>query len=82
MTPVQDAVADQIDSQQYVEVPLGGNKRNKSENFSFLLLADATETIVHHAFWLAQQKRSSHVLSTRSYFLTRAGKVRKKSILK
>jgi hypothetical protein len=56
MTPVQDAVAAQVDSQKYVEVPVGGNKKNRSENFSFLLLADATETILYHAFWLADQK--------------------------
>jgi hypothetical protein len=56
MTPVQEAVAAQVDSQKYVETPVGGNNRVASENFSFQMLADATETILYHAFWLADQK--------------------------
>lgn len=50
MTQVQSAIAAQI--KQPIQT-----KRVDGRNFSFQTLADATETILYHAFWLAHQKR-------------------------
>jgi hypothetical protein len=71
MTPVQNAVAAQVDQtialsefEQYAEEDANAFKSVTGENFSFLLLADVTKTILHHAFWLASQKQK---LSLKEY---------------
>jgi hypothetical protein len=50
MTQVQGAIAAPI------KQPIN-TKKVDAKNFSFQTLADATETILYHAFWLAHQKR-------------------------
>lgn len=64
MTQVQSAVATQPKEQviaqtkfeQYVDEQAEINNRVREENFSLQTLVDATETILHYAFWLAEQK--------------------------
>ncbi|MBW4612580.1 MAG: hypothetical protein KME21_04745 [Desmonostoc vinosum HA7617-LM4] len=62
MTSMQGAIVAQFE--QYVEEKADATKSISAGNFSFQTLADATKTILHHAFWLAEQKQQ---LSTKEY---------------
>lgn len=72
MTPVQGAIPGQVNSQaiaqskfeQYVEPKADGIKSVSAENFSFPSLGEVTKTILHYAFWLAEQKQK---LSLKEY---------------
>lgn len=72
MTPVQGANKAQVNSQaiaqskfeQYVEQKPDAVKSVSAENFSFQTLAEVTKTILHYAFWLAEQKQK---LSLKEY---------------
>jgi hypothetical protein len=64
MTPVQNTITAQVDEKaslpefgQYIEEKANAATSVTSENFSFLSLADVTTTILHHAFWLTEQKQ-------------------------
>ncbi|BAY20841.1 hypothetical protein NIES2100_05850 [Calothrix sp. NIES-2100] len=69
---VQSVIPTQIDSkaiatsefEQYVEEKPNALKSVGGEKYSFLTLADVTKTILHHAFWLAEQKQK---LSLKQY---------------
>ncbi|BAY36204.1 hypothetical protein NIES2111_05260 [Nostoc sp. NIES-2111] len=61
MTPIKGVTATQINSHQFE--PYVEDSATASE-FSFQTLADVTKAILHHAFWLAEQK---HNLSLKEY---------------
>jgi hypothetical protein len=69
---VQSVIPSQIDSkairksefEQYVQEKPNALNSVGGEKYSLLSLADVTKTILHHAFWLAEQK---HKLSLKQY---------------
>ncbi len=66
MTQVQGAIATQVNEQataqsqleQYIEEPANGIEQENAKNFSLQTLKDATTSILHYAFWLANQKKT------------------------
>jgi len=62
MTPIQGVTATQINSHQFE--PYAQEDADAAAEFSFQTLADVTKAILHHAFWLAEQK---HNLSLKEY---------------
>ncbi|MDZ7957012.1 MAG: hypothetical protein RMY34_03740 [Aulosira sp. DedQUE10] len=72
ITQVQTVIPTQVDSkavrksefEQYAEEKANAFKSIGGDKFSLLSLADVTKTILHHAFWLAEQKQQ---LSLRQY---------------
>ncbi|MBE9007709.1 hypothetical protein IQ259_22250 [Fortiea sp. LEGE XX443] len=72
MTPLQGIVATQVNSQtitqskfeQSTEYKAHHSKSVNVESSAFQRLADVTKAILHHAFWLAEQKKQ---LSLRDY---------------
>jgi hypothetical protein len=60
-TPADEQAHTQAQFEQYIE-KRAEIKRIDVKSVSFQMLADATETILYHAFWLAKQKqqRSRH----------------------
>ncbi|MBD2493938.1 hypothetical protein [Nostoc sp. FACHB-280] len=66
MTPLQGIVAGQTQSkfEQYHEHQANRPKSFKREHIAFQRLTDVTQVILHHAFWLAEQKKQ---LSLRDY---------------
>jgi hypothetical protein len=71
MTPLQGIVAAQVNSQTISPKfePSTEHKANRAknvnaENLTFQRLTDVTKAILHHAFWLAEQKNQ---LSLRDY---------------
>jgi hypothetical protein len=66
---VQSVVPTQVDSQAITKSEFEQEKPNAlksvgGEKFSLLSLAEVTKTILHHAFWLAEQKQK---LSLKQY---------------
>jgi hypothetical protein len=85
MTQVKSAIAAQSDEraiaksdfeQQYLE------KSIVNASLSFLMLADATETILHHAFWLAKQKQKRSLKEYRKLLAEQGWKGEEKRYLK
>ncbi len=72
MTRVQSVIAEQVDEKvialsefgKYVEEKANDSNSAGAEKFQVLSLADVTKTILHHAFWLAEQKQK---LSAKAY---------------
>lgn len=67
MTHAQGVVAAPVNRpnfEQFVEEKANTSKSLNTENFSFQTLAEVTKTILHHAFWLAEQQQK---LSTKEY---------------
>ncbi|MBD6616786.1 hypothetical protein FNW02_13345 [Komarekiella sp. 'clone 1'] len=67
MTHAQGVVAAQVNRpnfEQFVEEKANTSKSFSTENFSFQTLAEVTKTILHHAFWLAEQQQQ---LSSKEY---------------
>ncbi|MBE9036540.1 hypothetical protein [aff. Roholtiella sp. LEGE 12411] len=72
MTQAQGVIAAKVNSQtvarpkleQLIEEKANTTKNLSTENFSFQTLAEATKTILHHAFWLAEQQQK---LSLKEY---------------
>ncbi|WP_414753645.1 hypothetical protein [Anabaena sp. CCY 9910] len=62
MTPMQGVAATPIDSHQFE--PYTKENSEANADFSFQTLADVTKAILHHAFWLAEQKQN---LSLKEY---------------
>ncbi|MBD2387040.1 hypothetical protein [Cylindrospermum sp. FACHB-282] len=65
MTPMPGVVPTQVNHQaiapskleQYIELKAEENNRVSTEDYAAPTLADVTKTIVHYAFWLAEQKQ-------------------------
>ncbi|WP_017651634.1 hypothetical protein [Fortiea contorta] len=66
MTQMQNVIIPQVDSKTIGKVEEKANtpKSVSVEKFSLFSLADVTKTILHHAFWLAEQKQQ---LSIKQY---------------
>jgi len=72
MTPLQGIVAPQVNSQTITQSKFEQSTEHKShrrksvnvESLAFQRLTDVTKAILHHAFWLAEQKKQ---LSLRDY---------------
>ncbi len=79
MTHVQGAIAAQVDKQADAQAKV---KKTDIKNFSFQRLADATETILYHAFWLANQKQQRSSLEYRKLLLEQGWKGEEKKYLK
>lgn len=62
--PVDSKVVKKSEFEQYAQEKANALKNASGEGFSLLSLADVTKTILHHAFWLAEQKQK---LSLRQY---------------
>ncbi|BAY94156.1 MULTISPECIES: hypothetical protein [unclassified Tolypothrix] len=62
--PVDSKVVKKSEFEQYAQEKANALKNASGEGFSLLSLADVTKTILHHAFWLAEQKQQ---LSLRQY---------------
>ncbi|MBD2340914.1 hypothetical protein H6G64_28495 [Calothrix sp. FACHB-156] len=62
--PVDSKVVKKSEFEQYAEEKANALKSVGGERFSLLTLADVTKAILHHAFWLAEQKQK---LSLRQY---------------
>ncbi|QLE54182.1 hypothetical protein [Nostoc sp. TCL26-01] len=62
MTPIKGVTAPQVNSHKFE--PYLREQSDASADFSFQTLADVSKTILHHAFWLAEQKQT---LSTKEY---------------
>lgn len=62
--PVDSKVVKKSEFEQYAQEKANALKNANGEGFSLLSLADVTRTILHHAFWLAEQKQK---LSLRQY---------------
>jgi hypothetical protein len=78
MTHVQGAIAAQVDKQADAQAKV---KNTDIKNFSFQRLADATETILYHAFWLANQKQQRSPLEYRKLLLEQGWKGEEKKYL-
>ncbi|MBD2199076.1 MULTISPECIES: hypothetical protein [Calothrix] len=63
-TPVDSKAITKSEFEQYVEEKPNALKSVGGEKFPLLSLGDVTKTILHHAFWLAEQKQK---LSLRQY---------------
>lgn len=81
MTQVQGAIAAQAKFEQYVEDQADVTRAYKSD-FSFQALADATETILYHAFWLADEKQKRSRKEYRKLLFDQGWKNEEKKYLK
>ncbi|MBW4565875.1 MAG: hypothetical protein KME32_33290 [Mojavia pulchra JT2-VF2] len=90
ITQVQSVIAAQVDSkaiaksefEQYVEEKANVLKSIGAEKFSLLSLADVTKTILHHAFWLADQKQKLSIKQYRKLLVDRGWRGEEKRYLK
>ncbi|BAZ30533.1 hypothetical protein NIES4074_29940 [Cylindrospermum sp. NIES-4074] len=86
MTPVQGAIPVQVKSQakfeQYVEQKADATKSVNEENFSFQNLAEVTKTVLHYAFWLADQKQKLSLKEYRKLLCDQGWKGEEKRYLK
>lgn len=86
MTPVQGAIPVQVNSQakfqQYVEQKADVTKSVNEENFSFQNLAEVTKTVLHYAFWLADQKQKLSLKEYRKLLCDQGWKGEEKRYLK
>nr|MUG99196.1 hypothetical protein [Scytonema sp. UIC 10036] len=89
MTPVKSAIATGVDKpskttsefeQQYFEETVINSVAH--ENISFSTLAEVTKAILHHAFWLADQKRKLSVKEYKKLLLDKDWKGEEKRYLK
>ncbi len=89
MTQVQGAIATQVDQnattqaqfEQYVEGQADVNSVD-AKNFKQQTLSDATETILHYAFWLAEQKERRSQREYRKLLADQGWKGEEKKYLK
>jgi len=89
MTQVQGAIAAPVDEQataqakfeQYIEEQADVRSVSAS-NFAFQALADATETILYHAFWLADEKQKRSQKEYRKLLFDKGWKGEEKKYLK
>lgn len=90
MTQVQSVITAQVDSktialseyEPYVEEKANIPDSVDVENGSWLSLADVTKAIVHHAFWLADQKQKLSPKQYRKLLVDRGWKGEEKKYLK
>ncbi len=91
MTPLKNAIAIPDDKQaiaksdfdqQYLEEAATVLKSIVDDSISFQMLADATETILRHAFWLAKQKQKRSVREYRRLLVDYGWKGEEKKYLK
>ncbi|MBW4631538.1 MAG: hypothetical protein KME30_06440 [Iphinoe sp. HA4291-MV1] len=91
MTPLKSAIAVQSDEQaiaksdfeqQYIEERATAIKSIVDDSISFQMLADATETIVHHAFWIAKQKQRHSLKEYKRLLIAQGWKGEEKRYLK
>ncbi|GAA6620960.1 hypothetical protein [Scytonema sp. NUACC26] len=89
MTPVKSAIATRVDKpsrttsefeQQYFEENVINGIGH--ENYSFPTLTEVTKAILHHAFWLADQKRKLPVKEYKKLLLDKDWKGEEKRYLK
>jgi hypothetical protein len=87
---VQSVIPTQVDSkaiaksefEQYVEEKADALKSVGGEKFSLLSLTDVTKTILHHAFWLAEQKQKLSLKQYKKLLVDRGWKGEEKRYLK
>ncbi|MBW4687837.1 MAG: hypothetical protein KME40_22680 [Komarekiella atlantica HA4396-MV6] len=85
MTHAQGVVAAQVNRpnfEQFVEERANTSKSLSTENFSFQTLAEVTKTILHHAFWLAEQQQNLSVKEYKQLLLDQGWKGEEKRYLK
>jgi hypothetical protein len=90
MTQVQGVIAEQVDEkvialskfEQYAEEKANDSNSVSVENIQVLSLADVTKTILHHAFWLADQKQKLSSKEYRKLLVDRGWKGEEKKYLK
>ncbi|ARV58777.1 hypothetical protein BZZ01_09105 [Nostocales cyanobacterium HT-58-2] len=91
MTKVKSATVAQNDEQaieksdfeqQYLEEKANTIKSFVDDSISFQMLADATETILRHAFWLSKQKRRRSLKEYRKLLVDQGWKGEEKRYLK
>jgi len=87
---VQTVIPAEVDSkattksefEQYCEEKANPLKSFGGEKFSLLSLADVTKTILHHAFWLAEQKQQLSLRQYKQLLVDRGWKGEEKRYLK
>ncbi|MBD2164634.1 hypothetical protein H6G04_09485 [Calothrix membranacea FACHB-236] len=87
---VQTVISSQVDSKvvkksefdQYAQEKANTLKNASGEEVSLLSLADVTKTILHHAFWLAEQKQKLSLRQYKQLLIDRGWKGEEKRYLK
>lgn len=78
----EQAIAQSDFEQQYFEEKANAVRSFLDDSISFQMLADATETILRHAFWLAKQKQKRSVKEYRKLLVEQGWKGEEKKYLK
>lgn len=78
----EQAIAQSDFEQQYLREQADAVKRLIDDSVSFEMLADATETILHHAFWLAWQKQKRSFREYKKLLINQGWKGEEKRYLK
>ncbi|OUL32760.1 hypothetical protein [Nostoc sp. 106C] len=87
---VQSVIPTQVDSkaitksefEQHAQEKANAFKSVSGEKFSLLSLADVTKTILHHAFWLAEQKQQLSLKQYKKLLVERGWRGEEKRYLK
>ncbi|MBD2362160.1 hypothetical protein H6G36_13360 [Anabaena minutissima FACHB-250] len=80
MTSRQSVTATPVKSHKFEQYT--PEQPDATENFSFQTLTDVTKTILHHAFWLAEQKRHLSLREYRKLLLDQGWQGEEKKYLK
>ncbi|BAY96571.1 hypothetical protein NIES37_05050 [Tolypothrix tenuis PCC 7101] len=80
--PVDSKVVKKSEFEQYAQEKANALKNASGEEFSLLSLADVTKTILHHAFWLAEQKQKLSLRQYKQLLLEQGWKGEEKRYLK
>ncbi|KOP27492.1 hypothetical protein AMR41_05150 [Hapalosiphon sp. MRB220] len=90
MTKVKNVITEQVDEkvialsefEKYVEEKANDPNSIDADKFPVLSLADVTKTILHHAFWLAEQKQKLSVKAYKKLLVDQGWKGEEKKYLK